>query len=70
MRRQGFCRSVMWEPGSLPAMTQGFSSSRGRSASTARPSGPGGATASLRVGQLDAVVLWGHNHCGRHQFLA
>ena len=44
MRRQGFCRSVMWEPGSLPRMTQGLPSSRGRSASTARASGPSGTT--------------------------
>ena len=59
MRRQGLCRSVMWEPGSFPRMTQGLPSSRGRSANTARALGPSGTARPpvFRVGQLDAVVL-------------
>ena len=44
MRRQGRCKSVRWEPGSFPAMTQGLSFSRGRADSTARASRPSGTT--------------------------
>lgn len=49
----------MCEPGSLPGMAQGLPSSRSRSASAVRASGPSGTVwpPSLRVWQLNAIAL-------------
>ena len=66
MRRQGRCKSVRWDPGSRPAMTQGLSSSRDRAESTARASGPSGTT--RRPFLASGSSMWSSFTCSQRRY--